>query len=153
MENHSCRMDVSWKLFDMRNIGSIPDMIGYKTSPTHLKITMGDDYIIEKTILLLFRKKPDIESCTWINKNSVRKYTDATWIAYGRYFYRKNGGDDLWIFDDMFNICKHCYGNNDFITDDILQCYLNYRSRHFPVYCAPTQNSYRFITNTNSHTL
>lgn len=134
MKDCQCQMDVSWKLFDMRNIGRIPYIIGYKISPTHLKITIDDDFIIEKTIILLFNERPDIESYAWINKNYVRKYTDGVWIAYGRYFDRKNTGDDLWIIDNMFDICKDCYGSDDFTTDDILKYYLHYRSRRFPVY-------------------
>lgn len=140
MEDCQCQMDVSWKSFDMKNIANIPYIIGYKISPTHLKIMIDDDFIIEKTIILIFNERPDIESYTWINKHSVRDYTDI-WIAYGRYFHRKNTGDDLWIINNMFDICKHCYGSDDFTTDDILKYYLNYRSRRFPVYNPPSSLS------------
>jgi hypothetical protein len=96
---------------------------------------MDNDYIIEKTIILFFSKKPDIESYGWINKNHIKQYQNI-WVVYGRYFYRKNM-DGIWIYEfisnkNMFNLCKKCLTKND--KDNISQYYLRYRCLHFIVY-------------------
>lgn len=120
-----------WKPLNIEEMTRLSNLAGYKFSPTLVKYTCDEDYIVERTIILVFKDKPQF-SPRWINMQFLIPYRDF-WIAYGRCFSRKDK-DGLWIYEcqekDMFSFCV----TSEDSDEDVLQYYMNSKCRHRVTY-------------------